>query len=555
MHTLRDRSFNSRQSKLALFAIVTIATVALAGCASGQTTSTTSAAKSSIVVLDPDQSTQMSIDAGFDGSLSDFEDVTLTNATLIAKPYVSSPEAGVVDQDISKFQGVLAKSYSVNASGLVYTFHLKHGVISQRGDELTSDDVLWSFDRKFGSPTSIVPYVVDAVITNPEKQFAKIDKYDFSITVTSAGEGFTLLAVLADFAGDIYDSTYLKKHATKADPWATAWSKNKFNYGFGAYDVTSVQPGTSLTLSADPHYVLGVPKIKTIVRRVVTDPAVRASTLAKGDANVANDLLPAQMAVLAKNKKVFAPDVAANDFALMSLVNNKKPFNNVNVRRAFAYAINYDEIVKQVYRGRATKTNTFLPSNTAGYDGTGLPDWSYDPVKSKAMLAAAGSPNGIAFTLTISSADSAMQAAATQIQTSAASAGFKITIQKLSTAAFTTGFTTGKLQAFLKTDEAVTLSPSYELGVWTTPGSSADYSQYDSKPFQAAVKAGEAAGDATSTAAGIQWNKAERIWLGQDVANIFIAKIAPTVALSSNLTGWTNRTDNNTDYSVMSFTK
>jgi peptide/nickel transport system substrate-binding protein len=546
--TLRRRV----STRILLAAVVTATALALTACAGGKTTSASSA-DDSVTVLTPEQGTQISWDAGFSGSANAFEVMNNNNATLIRKPYEKTSQAGVTTQDISSFEGVLAKSYDVSSDGLVYTFHLRHGVMSQQGNELTSDDVLWSFQRKFNSPTSITPYVVAPAITDPTKQFKKIDKYDFSITVARAGYGFTLLSVIADVSGQIYDSTYLKKHVTKADPYATEWSKGKFNFGFGAYKVTDVQEGTSTTLTAFKKYVLGAPKIKTVTFRVVADPSVRTSTLARGDADVAEQLKTTGLASLESNSSVTVPSIDANAFVIMSLVNNKKPFDDVKVRRAFAYAINYDEIVKQVYKGRATKTNTFLPSETKGYDGKGLPDWSYEPAKAKSMLAAAGYPDGVKFALTISSDNASLQDAATQIQTSAADAGFDITIQKLTTSAFSEGIQKGTFQAHLKTDEAISLAPSYELNLYTTPGSTNNLAQYDSKDFAAAVDKGLAAGDATSDAAGKAWNEAEKIWLGEDVANIFIAKIKPVVAYSSKLQGWTNRTDNLIDFSVMSY--
>ncbi|MET0885050.1 MAG: ABC transporter substrate-binding protein [Mycetocola sp.] len=540
-----------RRSLLATVAAATA--IALSACAGG-TTASTDSSTDSITVLTPSIDTQISWDAGYAGSANAFELMGNTNAQLIRKPYVATDQQGVNTQDISNFEGVLAESYEVSEDGLVYTFKLREGVLSQQGNELTADDVIWSFERKFASKTSITPYIVAPALTDPTKQFTKIGTYEFSITIDRAGYGFTLLSVIADVAGQIYDSTYLKEQATDADPYATEWSKNKFNFGYGAYTVTDVQDGTSVTLTAFKDYVLGEPEIKTIVFRAVADPSVRASTLTRGDADVAETLKAPSLATLAESADATVPNVDANSFLIMSLVNNKAPFDDVEVRRAFAYAIDYDQIVSQTFQGRAAKTNTFLPSSTTGYDGTGLPDWSYDPAKAKDMLSAAGYPDGVSFTVTIGSDDTAMQDAATQIQSSAAEAGFTMTIDKQTPQAFQEGVLNGTFQANLKTDAAISLAPSYELVLYTTPNTSGNLAQYDSEPFRAAVEKGLAAGDATSVEAGKAWNEAERIWLGEDVANVFIAKLKPAVAYSSKLTDWAMRTDSTIDFSVMHFT-
>jgi peptide/nickel transport system substrate-binding protein len=44
-------------------------------------------------------------------------------------------------------EGLLAESWDVSEDGLKYTFHLRRGVESFVGNELTADDVIWSWHR------------------------------------------------------------------------------------------------------------------------------------------------------------------------------------------------------------------------------------------------------------------------------------------------------------------------------------------------------------------------------------------------------------------------
>jgi peptide/nickel transport system substrate-binding protein len=41
----------------------------------------------------------------------------------------------------------LAESWEQSEDGLTWTFHLRHGVMFSNGDEMTSADVKWTFDR------------------------------------------------------------------------------------------------------------------------------------------------------------------------------------------------------------------------------------------------------------------------------------------------------------------------------------------------------------------------------------------------------------------------
>lgn len=546
--TSRARS-SRRPTLLAVLAAAT--SIVLVGCG-GTATEEAGADGSTIVVLTPDQASQLSFDAGFVGTTDNFEVLENINATLIRKPYVDGAQEGTLEQDLFQFEGLLAEDYTVSDDGLVYTFHLREGVMSEHGNELTADDVLWSYQRKFGSPTSVTPYVVAPALTDPDRQIEVVDDYTVTFTVDRVGDGFTLLAVLADVTGHIYDSDYLKENATDDDPWATEWSTGRSDFGYGAYRVDSMTEGSEMVLVANPDYALGEPEITRIIRRVVADPGVRATTLRRGDADVALAMRASDQASLATDASVLVPDVEANNFMIFSPVQNKAPFDDVEVRRALAYAIPYEEIVEQTYQGRATKTNTFLPAGGEGYVGDGLPEWTYDPELAAGMLADAGYADGVSFTLSIASDDPAMEDAATLIASYGQDAGFDVAIEKLNPAQFAEGYQTGKFQAHLKTDSAISLSPPYELLLYTTPGSSGNLGQYESQRYLDTVNAGIEAGDALSPEAGAFWNQAERIWLGEDVANIFVAKIKPIVALSSDISGWANRTDNCIDYSVLS---
>jgi peptide/nickel transport system substrate-binding protein len=525
----------------------------LAAC-SGDGDSGGGSADGQIVVVMPDQSTQNSFDAGFSVSL-DFWDMQLAlHSTLIRKPYKPSDEDGVVEQDLYSFEGLLAESYEVSADQLVYTFHLRQGVKSSQGNELTADDVIWSYQRKFGSDTSITPYVVAPAITDPDTQFAKVDQYTVTVTVARPGDGFTLLSTMADVTGQIYDTTYLKANASSDDPWATAWSSGRNDFGFGPYTVESTTEGSETVLKANPAYVLGEPAVKRIVRRVVADAGSRVTAMQGGDADIALALRSADQATLAGATGFTVSEIPANNHVMCPLVVTRAPFDDAQVRKAFALAIDYDQVVEQVFQGRAEKMNTFLRTDAPGYSGEGLPDYSYDPDGAKAMLAEAGHADGVAFTLTYSTAEGFTQDLAVSIQSSAKAAGFTIELEPLPSAQFSERTQNHDVQACIATGGAISLSPPYELLLNTTKDAASNISSWENDAFYAAVDNGVNAGDALSPEAGKFWNEAERIWLGDDAATVFVVNTFPTSALGPKLTGWAWRTDTAVDYSVLSFT-
>ncbi len=278
--------------------------ILLAACGNGATSTSKAASGSS-----SDTTTLVEAVAGlptgfsFDTAPSGYENMEFNNnvqACLIRNPYVtSSRDAKALTQDNYKFEGVLAESYDVSSDGLEYTFKLRQGVLSQQGNPFTADDVLFSYQRKWHS-TSITPFVSSPAITDPSKQFTKVDDNTVKITVDRKSDGFTLLALLANVTAEIYDSTYLKKYATKSDPYGLTISNTKANFGYGAYMLDSYTPGQQMILVANPHFALGEPKIKKVIQRVVADGGTRANILQQGAVDIAVQLRPEDVASFAE---------------------------------------------------------------------------------------------------------------------------------------------------------------------------------------------------------------------------------------------------------------
>jgi len=538
----------SAKKNLIAAAVATLA-LAVTSCASSSNSdSGGSEAKDTLTVVAPDTAWTFSLDNGFGG----LEPATQLSATLVRKPYVPASTKGFLQQDVNEFEGYLAESYDVSEDGLVYTFHLRDA-ISAAGNHLTSDDVLWSFERRFNTPTSISPSIQHPQITSM-KQFEKIDDKTFTLTLEQAGYGQTALALLADITTWIYDSKLLKENATPDDPYGVKWSTENPNFGFGPYEVTDYQPGTSVTLKARADFVLGEPKIKTILIKVVPDAGTRANLLRSGDADVAEALLPADLVALEEESgtKIASVD-NPNAYIMMPLVTNKAPFDDELVRRAFAYAVPYQQIIDNVYHGLAVRNGpSFLRTDHPGYDGSGFEQFTFDTAKAKELLAQAGHPDGVSFELSVSAAEPDMQEAAVQIQTFAKPAGFDVKIKQLPNSAFGKGRLDHSFQAFILKDYSITLTPSYELNVYTAPGGGNNLADWEPEEFYAAKAVGDALPDPYTPEAGKAWNAAEKIFINQ-VPIVMIAQIQPNVGMRDDVNGFAWRSDNFIDFSPMFF--
>ena len=69
----------------------------------------------------------------------------------------------------------------------------------------------------------------------------------------------------------------------------------------------------------------------------------------------------------------------------MSFICSRAPFNDPKLREAISYAVNRDELVKQLYQGYSGVANSPLPSFIPGYSKDVKP-YEYNPEKAKALL-------------------------------------------------------------------------------------------------------------------------------------------------------------------------
>ena len=490
--------------------------------------------------------TALATDAGGNGYENKEYNVA-TTATLVRNPYVQRT-ANALQQDVTKFEPYLAQSYDISPDGLVYTFNLRHGLLSHSNNELTADDVLWSFERKWKGGTT-VPFTYGAIISDLAKQVEKVDKYTVRITLTRLSDGFSLMGFLSNPTGGIHDSTLLKSKVSEADPYAIKWSATNGGWGFGPFKLRSFVPGQEVVFDANPNAVFK-PKVARVIQRAVPDVGTRVNLLRNGDVDIAVQLRPSDIEDLAKVPSVDTFRVQTNNFVWVMMRTNAKPFSDLAVRQAFQYAIPYQKIIDEVYKGRATSVRSLLnPVYT--YASEGLTERNYDPGKSKEILKAAGYDAPVPVTITISTAVPDMRDVLLQIQTAAVAAGFDISINVVPAAAFSQALTRATYEAIIVRDMAVTQSPPLELHLFLSRNSPLNWSKWESDAYYAEVAAGIEAGDPLGPEAGKHWLAAQKMWR-ENVPYITVASVEPLAAFSKRVKGFAHRTDNVLDFSLIS---
>ncbi|OFE17564.1 hypothetical protein BA895_15015 [Humibacillus sp. DSM 29435] len=209
----------------------------------------------------------------------------------------------------------------------------------------------------------------------------------------------------------------------------------------GPYKIASYSPKKDITFvrneawdgATDPVRKAYVDKI--VVNQTVTqDSAQQQLETGTPSADMEFDLAPPPSqipALKAKNDPnlTLGPTASTNPYIVYNSQspNNNKAMQNVKVRQAISYAINRTNIIQVIGGPSVNPALTHvLPSNIVGGE-TNFDLYPYDPAKAKAMLAAAGYPNGITVKMLYRNASEGSNKTFQTVQQDLSKAGITVT--------------------------------------------------------------------------------------------------------------------------------
>ena len=297
----------------------------------------------------------------------------------------------------------------VTNNGLTYTFHLRPGIkfAPPVNREITADDFKYSFERMMSHDTRPIPpgaqfyfSIVGAKEFNDGKAtsiagYKVIDKYTIEIDLKSPDA--TLLYALALPFADVTPKEWVQK-------WGTQIGHHPL--GTGPYMLDHWTSGQQILLVRNPdwHEWRDHPEawVDSIDVRLSVSPTTALLRLKRGENDVLGDYIASSDYHAVTHDPVWSKQVAADpaiaiDYLFMNV--QMKPFDNLKVRQAVAWAINRDKLIKLI-AGAGTPLNQIYPVGMPGHvDGAAGDFYGYDPTKAKQLLTEAGYPNGFSVTL------------------------------------------------------------------------------------------------------------------------------------------------------------
>jgi peptide/nickel transport system substrate-binding protein/oligopeptide transport system substrate-binding protein len=285
----------------------------------------------------------------------------------------------------------LAESWTVSDDGLTYTFTLRDGAAFSDGSPVTAADVVWSLTHALDPNTGgwTGPYYLynivganDVAAGGTTELAGAVAADDRTVEITISQPSAFFLSQLTFGSAKIVSSA-----AAEADP--EGWEQNPLSSG--AFAVSEWNHGQNLILVPNGNYWESPAAISQLTLPFIQESETAFQLYRTGELDIMGSQQNGVPAVHIPEVELLPDFHQAASFAVryVGFNNVTEPFSDVNVRRAFAQAIDKDTLANVVLSGTVVATDRILP---LGIPGSELPvtGLGFDAAAAQASLEEAG---------------------------------------------------------------------------------------------------------------------------------------------------------------------
>ncbi|HVU33018.1 MAG TPA: peptide ABC transporter substrate-binding protein [Opitutaceae bacterium] len=313
---------------------------------------------------------------------------------------------GLVSEDpqLNVIPGV-ARTWDISDDGLVYTFHLRPDARWSDGTPLTAQDFVDSYQRML-TPAFGAEYAYMLWHVVGAEDYNKGRLTDFSRTGFKALDPHTLQLTLRQ-------RTPFLLHALNHEAWmpvpvatirkfggfdrrSTPWTRPENFVGNGPYVLKVWRPNQIIVAERSPTYWdRSHVKIDEIDFYPVELAETEERMFRTGQLDITYEVPLSKIPLYRREHPDQLRIDPYNGVYFYRFNVNRKPFDDVRVRRALALAINREQIVRDVTRGGELPAYHLVPPNILGYNSR----YSIheDVAEARRLLAEAGYPGGRGF--------------------------------------------------------------------------------------------------------------------------------------------------------------
>ena len=289
---------------------------------------------------------------------------------------------------------VIAKSWDILDGGNRIVFHLRDDVQWSDGKKVRAQDFEYSWKRLLNPKTaSEYAYTLFDIVNAQEYHEGKIAEPQ---SVGVKAEDDTTLTVRLRYPASYFlaittfEVTFPQRQDV-VEKFQARWTDPENIITNGPFLLTSWKHENEIQLRANPNFFRGKPAIENVTMLMVNEKTTALAMYEQGQLDfMDNHSIPTldkpRMAKQPGFKHV--PQLRGYYYGFIT---DRKPFDDVRVRRAFSMAIDRS-IFSTILHGGEAPAPSWIPPGMLAYDPKiGLP---YNPAEARRLLSEAGFPEG-----------------------------------------------------------------------------------------------------------------------------------------------------------------
>lgn len=293
----------------------------------------------------------------------------------------------------------LATEIPSSEDGKRVEFPLREGVAFHTGEEMTAEDVRYSWDRSMTMGLAPGSDALNGSIESMEV----VDDYTFRVTLSEASMPVFLNNVITNPAATVISKAAVEENGGVQEGQPNEWVAQN-SAGTGPFVLGERTPNSQMW---DPHEdYWDETGVRQVEHHFIGDLSSRVSQLGRGDLDYIYISVGDQTEVegLADVKILSGPQINPgginfnynipydrDDVNQIAGDDTVPPdfFTDRNVRRAFAHAIPWQTHIDNILGGYGARSNCVHVAGTFGFDPD-APQWKHDPNVVEESLRAAG---------------------------------------------------------------------------------------------------------------------------------------------------------------------
>ena len=280
----------------------------------------------------------------------------------------------------------LAESFSVSDDGLTITLNLRDGVIFHDGTPMNAEAVKFSFDRIQD------PELNSALAPQLAANVASVEAVDDQTVVITLSQPF------APFLDSLTQISLAPVSPAAVEEFGADFGLNPV--GTGPFRFVSTVPDEEIVLARNEDYNWapdyynhqGPAYIEELIVLNVEEDGTRMALIETGEVDMIYNPINAQVPSFEADPGYYVVYGTRPGVPRVFVLNTEMPpFDDVNVRRAVAWAVDRDRILAEVFQNIGSVAKGVLTPGLLGYWEEGEEQWpGYDLDMAAQMLADAG---------------------------------------------------------------------------------------------------------------------------------------------------------------------